>query len=146
MTSLQLWLKKPKIDQRVQELEQQIGHIALGGAGQGNPELQEFLVTLVTQLFEAEAQAKKADKKEAQATAALLANVQAQREQTILEVCTKATIDALVGEGFNAARTLRDHVKRSADMILPSTRTRETRFGKLSLRRRSQRSSPPRLI
>ena len=146
MTSLQLWLKKPKIDQRVQELEQQIGHIALGGAGQGNPELHEFLVTLVTQLFEAEAQAKKADKKEAQATAALLANVQAQREQTILEVCTKATIDALVGEGFNAARTLRDHVKRSADMILPSTRTRETRFGKLSLRTRSQRGSPPRLI
>jgi hypothetical protein len=32
-------------------------------------------------------------------------------------VSTKATIDALVGEGFNAARTLRDHVKRSADMI-----------------------------
>ena len=45
--------------------------------GQGNTELHEFLVTLVTQLFEAEAQAKKADKKEAQATAALLANVQA---------------------------------------------------------------------
>ena len=43
--------------------------------------------------------------------------MQAQREQTILEVSTKATIDALVGEGFNAARTLRDHVKRSADMI-----------------------------
>jgi hypothetical protein len=36
MTSLQLWLNKPKIDQRVQELEQQIGQIALGGAGQGN--------------------------------------------------------------------------------------------------------------
>ena len=80
MTSLQLWLNKPKIDQRVQELEQQISQIALGGAGQGNPELHEFLVTLVTQLFEAEAQAKTADKKEAQATAALLANVQAQRK------------------------------------------------------------------
>ena len=114
MTSLQLWLNKPKIDQRVQELERQIGQIALGGAGQGNPELHEFLVTLVTQLFEAEAQAKKADKKEAQATAALLATVQAQRENTILEPSTKATIDALVGEGFNAPRTLRDHVKRCA--------------------------------
>jgi hypothetical protein len=55
MTSLQLWLNKPKIDQRVQELERQIGQIALGGAGQGNPELHEFLITLVTQLFEAEA-------------------------------------------------------------------------------------------
>jgi len=43
--------------------------------------------------------------------------VQAQREQKILEVSTKATIDALVGEGFNAARTLRDHMKRWADMI-----------------------------
>ena len=75
LTSLQLWLNKPKIDQRVQELERQIGQIALGGAWQGNPELHEFLVTLVTQLFEAEAQAKKADKKEAQATAALLATV-----------------------------------------------------------------------
>ncbi len=82
--------EQPKIDQRVQELERLIGQIAHGEAGQGNPELHEFLVTLVTQLFEAEAQAKKADKKEAQATAALLANVQAQREQTILEVCTKA--------------------------------------------------------
>ena len=112
MTSLQLWLNKPKIDQRVQELERQIGQIALGEAGQDSPELHEFLVTLVTQLFEAEAQAKKADKKEAQATAALLATVQAQRENTILEASTKATIDALVGEGFNAARTLRDHVKR----------------------------------
>jgi hypothetical protein len=88
-----------------------------GEAGQGNPELHEFLVTLVTQLFEAEAQAKTADKKEAQATAALLATVQAQRENTILEASTKATIDALVGEGFNAPRTLRDHVKRWADMI-----------------------------
>ena len=117
MTSLQLWLNKPKIDQRVQELERRIGQIAHGEAGQGNPELHEFLVTLVTQLFEAEAQAKKADKKEAQATAALLATVQAQRENTILETSTKATIDALVGEGFNAARTLRDHVKRWADMI-----------------------------
>ena len=56
MTSLQLWLNKPKIDQRVQELERQIGQIALGETGQGNPELHEFLVTLVTQLFEAEAQ------------------------------------------------------------------------------------------
>ncbi len=114
MTSLQLWLNKPKIDQRVQELERQIGQILHGEAGQGNPELHEFLVTLVTQLFEAEAQAKKADKKEAQpeATAALLATVQAQRENTILEASTKATIDALVGEGLNAARTLRDHVKR----------------------------------
>jgi hypothetical protein len=117
LTSLQLWLNKPKIDQRVQELERQIGQIAHGEAGQGNPELHEFLVTLVTQLFEAEAQAKKADKKEAQATAALLATVQAQRENTILEPSTKATIDALVGEGFNAPRTLRDHVKRWADMI-----------------------------
>jgi hypothetical protein len=117
MTSLQLWLNKPKIDQRVQELERRIGQIALGEAGQGNPELHEFLVTLVTQLFEAEAQAKKADKKEAQATAALLATVQAQRENTILEASTKASIDALVGEGFNAPRTLRDHVKRWADMI-----------------------------
>jgi hypothetical protein len=43
--------------------------------------------------------------------------VQAQRENTILEPSTKATIDALVGEGFNAPRTLRDHVKRWADMI-----------------------------
>jgi hypothetical protein len=117
LTSLQLWLNKPKIDQRVQELERQIGQIAHGEAGQGNPELHEFLVTLVTQLFEAEAQAKKADKKEALATAALLANVQAQRENTILEASTKAAIDALVGEGFNAPRTLRDHVKRWADMI-----------------------------
>ena len=79
MTSLQLWLNKPKLDQRVQELERQIGQIAHGEAGQGNPELNEFLVTLVTQLLEAEAQAKTADKKEAQATAALLATVQAQR-------------------------------------------------------------------
>ena len=30
----------------------------------------------------------------------------------------RATIDALVGEGLNARRTLRDHVKRWADMIL----------------------------
>jgi hypothetical protein len=44
---------------RAKELEQQIGQIALGGAGQGDPELHEFLVTLVTHLFEAEAQAKK---------------------------------------------------------------------------------------
>jgi hypothetical protein len=117
LTSLQLWLNKPKIDQRVQELERRIGQIAHGEAGQGNPELHEFLVTLVTQLFEAEAQAKKADKKEAQATAALLATVQAQRENTILEASTKASIDTLVGEGFNAPRTLRDHVKRWADMI-----------------------------
>ena len=34
MTSLQLWLNKPKIDQRVQELERQIGQIALGETGQ----------------------------------------------------------------------------------------------------------------
>ena len=33
MTSLQLWLNKPKIDQRVQELERQIGLIAHGEAG-----------------------------------------------------------------------------------------------------------------
>ncbi len=71
----------------------------------------------MTQLFGAEAQAKKADKKEAQATAALLVNVQAQRESTILGASTKATIDALIVEGFNAARMLRDHVKRWADMI-----------------------------
>ena len=70
----------------------------------------------MTQLFEAEAQAKKADKKEAQAKAALLASVQAQRDETILEAPTKATIDALVGEGFSTSRTLRDHVKRWADM------------------------------
>ena len=43
--------------------------------GQGNTELHEFLVTLVTQLFEAEDQAKKAEKKGAQATAAVLASV-----------------------------------------------------------------------
>ena len=36
LTSLQLWLNKPKIDQRVQELERQIGQIALGETGQ-NP-------------------------------------------------------------------------------------------------------------
>ena len=48
MTSLQLWLNKPKIDQRVQELERQIGQIALGEPGQVNPELHEFLITLVT--------------------------------------------------------------------------------------------------
>ena len=36
LTSLQLWLNKPKIDQRVQELERQIGQIALGEAGQVN--------------------------------------------------------------------------------------------------------------
>ncbi len=43
--------------------------------------------------------------------------MQAQRENTILEASTKATIDALVGEGFDAPRTLRDHVRRWADMI-----------------------------
>jgi hypothetical protein len=48
MTSLQLWLNQPKIDQRVQELERQISRIALGEAGQVNPELHEFLITLVT--------------------------------------------------------------------------------------------------
>ncbi len=57
---------------------------------------------LVTQLFEAEDQAKKADKKDAKATAALLASVQAQRGETILEAPTRATIDALFGEGLNA--------------------------------------------
>ena len=139
MTSLQLWLNKPKIDQRVQELERQIGQIAHGEAGQGNPELHEFLVTLVTQLFEAEAQAKKADKKEAQATSALLATVQAQRENTTLEASTKATIDALVGEGFNAARTLRDHVKRWADMI--SAQQHQRRNG-LDLKLRVPRQRP----
>ena len=48
LTSLQLWLNQPKIDQRVQELERQIGQIALGEPGQVNPELHEFLITLVT--------------------------------------------------------------------------------------------------
>jgi hypothetical protein len=43
--------------------------------------------------------------------------VQAHREGANLEVSTKAAITALVGEGFNASRTLRDHVKRWADMI-----------------------------
>ena len=59
----------------------------------------------------------KAAKKEAQAKAALLASVQAQQDETILEASTRATIDALVGEGFSASRTLRDHVKRWAEMI-----------------------------
>jgi hypothetical protein len=59
----------------------------------------------------------KAAKKEAQAKAALLASVQAQQDEMILEASTRATIDALVGEGFSASRTLRDHVKRWADMI-----------------------------
>jgi hypothetical protein len=117
MTSLQLWLNKPKLDQRVQELERQIDQIAHGEAGQGNPELHEFLVTLVTQLLEAEEKAKKADEKEVQAKAALLANVQAHREKTVLDASTRANIDALVGEGFGAPRTFRDHVKRWADMI-----------------------------
>ena len=66
----------------------------------------DFWVTLV-----------KAAKKEAQAKAALLASVQAQQDEMILEASTRATIDALVGEGFSASRTLRDHVKRWADMI-----------------------------
>ena len=100
-----------------------------------NPQLHELLVTLVTQLFEAEAQANKADKKEAQATAALLATVQAQRENAILEASTKATIDALVGEGFNAPRTLRDHVKRWADMISAGP----SRCGSLSTANRTAR-------
>ncbi len=64
---------------------------------------------LVTQLFEAEDQAKKANKKDAKATAALLASVQAQRDETILEAPTRATIDALVGEGLNAPRTFCNH-------------------------------------
>jgi hypothetical protein len=89
----------------------------LAKLGTSTAELRAFLVTLVTQLFEAEAQAKTADKKEAQATAALLASVQAQREGDVLDASTKATIDRLVGEGFNAPLTLRDHVKRWADMI-----------------------------
>jgi hypothetical protein len=72
---------------------------------------------LVTQLFEAEDQAKKADKKDAKATAALLASVQARRDETILEAPTRATIDALVGEGFNAPEPFCNHVKRWADMI-----------------------------
>ena len=53
LTSLQLWLNKPEIDRRVQEPERQIGQIAHGEAGHGNRELHEFLVTLVTQLFDA---------------------------------------------------------------------------------------------
>jgi hypothetical protein len=92
--------------QRAQELERQIGQIALGEAGQVSRQPHDFWVTLV-----------KAAKKEAQAKAALLASVQAQRDEMILEASTRATIDALVGEGFSASRTLRDHVKRWADMI-----------------------------
>jgi hypothetical protein len=117
VTSLQLWLNKPKIDQRVKELERQIGQISLGEAWQVNSQLHDFLVTLVTQLFEAEAQAKKADKNEAQARAALLASVQAQCEGDILDTSTNATIDTLVGKGFNASRTLREHAKHWTDMI-----------------------------
>ena len=92
--------------QRVKELERQIGQIALGEAGQVSRQPHDFWVTLV-----------KAAKKEAQAKAALLASVQAQQDEMILEASTRATIDALVGEGFSASRTLRDHVKRWADMI-----------------------------
>ena len=40
-TFLPLWLNKPKIDRRVQELERQIGQIALGGAGRINREIRE---------------------------------------------------------------------------------------------------------
>ena len=89
MTSLQLWPNKPKIDQRVQELERLINQISLGESGQVDSHLHEFVVTLVTQLFEAEDQARKADKKCTQATAALLASVQAQRDETILEACRR---------------------------------------------------------
>ena len=89
MTSLQLWPNKPKIDQRVKELERLINQISLGESGQVNSHLHEFVVTLVTQLFEAEDQAEKAHKKCAQATAALLASVQAQRDETILEACRR---------------------------------------------------------
>ena len=92
--------------QRVKELERQIGQIALGEAGQVSRQPHDFWVTLV-----------KAAKKEAQAKAALLASVQAQQDEMILEASTRATIDALVGEGFSASRTLRNHVKRWADMI-----------------------------
>ena len=49
--------------------------------------------------------------------AALLASVQAQQDEMILEASTRAIIDALVGEGFSASRSLRDHVKRWADKI-----------------------------
>ena len=106
-----------KIDQHVKEFERQIGKTSLGEAGQVNNQLHDFLVTLVTQLFEAEAQAKKADKNEAQARAALLASVQAQCEGDILDTSTNAIIDALVGKGFNASRTLREHVRHWTDMI-----------------------------
>ena len=94
--------------QRVKELERQIGQIALGEAGQVSRQPHDFWVTLLVV---------KAAKKEAQAKAALLASVQAQQDEIILEASTRATIDALVGEGFSASRTLRDHVKRWADMI-----------------------------
>ena len=47
----------------------------LAKLGESAAELHDFLVTLVTQLFEAEDQAKKAEKKGAQATAAVLASV-----------------------------------------------------------------------
>ena len=59
-TSLQLRLKRPtrKI---VQELEREIGQISLGEAGQVKRQLHDFLITLVTQLLEAEDQVEKAD-------------------------------------------------------------------------------------
>ncbi len=94
----------------------------------------------------------KAAKKEAQAKAALLASVQAQQDEMILEASTRATIDALVGEGFSAShgrvsasRTLRDQ-REALGRHVPVPITRETRCDKLSWRRRSQRGSPPRLI
>ncbi len=71
------------------------------------PRNSKLLVTLVTQLFEAEDQAKTAEKKGAQATAAVLASVRVYRDETTeLEATTRATIDALVGEGLNARRTI----------------------------------------
>ena len=56
----------------------------------------------MTQLFEPEDRANRADKEGALATAALLASMHAQHGDTILQAPTNATIDALVGEGFNA--------------------------------------------
>ena len=109
--------------QRVKELERQIGQIALGKAGQVSRQPHDFWVTLV-----------KAAKKQAQAKAALLASVQAQQDEMILEASTRATIDALVGEGFSASRTLRDHVKRWADMIRAEY-AGETRCDKAQLAR-----------
>ena len=97
-TSLQLRLKRPtrKI---VQELEREIGQISLGEAGQVKRQLHDFLITLVTQLLEAEDQVEKADTTSAEATAAVLSSVLARRDETILEASTRATIAALVGFG-----------------------------------------------